>query len=248
MSAFPAGYRFHDLREIPSTNLYAMERIYAGLAAAGDVFFAQQQLAGKGQRGKSWYSQPGESILMSVVYDMLKLAPSQSFRLSATIALACQEFLQNMVADTVQIKWPNDLYWRDRKAGGILIENALNAGTWKWSVVGIGINVNQQLFPENLPNPVSLQMITGRRHDAAELAKLLCVFLEKRMQDLFAGKWNQILEAYNQALYGRGQVKKLKKDNAIIPCTIRRVNGHGVLLAGESEEWQFEHGEVDWLL
>jgi BirA family biotin operon repressor/biotin-[acetyl-CoA-carboxylase] ligase len=247
MSAFPHNYTFTHLPETNSTNLYAMEQLYAGLAAAGNVFFADYQLAGKGQRGKTWQAFPGESILVSVVFDTSKLAPSQSFRLSAAMALGCKNFLQSLTGEDFEIKWPNDLYWHDRKAGGILIENVMNMGSWKWSVVGIGINLNQLQFPPELPGAVSLKMITEKSFVAAEQAKVMCGFLDAMWQSLNQGEWPQILQDYNKALYGRGQVKKLKRGPAVIPCMIRRVNDHGLLLAGENEEWRFEHGEVEWL-
>jgi BirA family biotin operon repressor/biotin-[acetyl-CoA-carboxylase] ligase len=247
MSAFPDNYTFTHLPETISTNLYAMERLYAGLAAAGDTFFADHQLAGKGQRGKNWQASPGQSILVSVVFDTSKLAPSQSFRLSAAMALGCKNFLESLSGEPFRIKWPNDLYWHDSKAGGILIENVMSAGGWKWSVVGIGINMNQDDFPADLPLAVSLKKIMGQSFAVAEEAKTLCSFLDEMWQRLSRGEWPQILQEYNQALYGKGQIKKLKKGSAVIPCTIRRVNDHGMLIAGENEEWRFEHGEVEWV-
>jgi BirA family biotin operon repressor/biotin-[acetyl-CoA-carboxylase] ligase len=247
MSAFPAGYSFYKLPQVSSTNMYAMERLYAGLAGNRDVFFAVHQLQGKGQRGKEWHSAPGESILMSLVLDSSKLAPSQSFRLSAAVALAACNFLQHLVGEEISIKWPNDIYWGDRKAGGILIENLLNAGTFRWSVVGIGININQAGFPVDLPNAVSVKMITGQTYAAEALAKELCGHIEDRWQQVLQGKWPEMLEEYNQALYGRGQIKKLRKGNAVIPCVIKGVNSHGVLVGGENDEWQFQHGEVEWV-
>ncbi len=248
MSLLPEGYSFHILPRVQSTNMYAMELLHAGLAGNGDVFFTNEQLEGKGQRGKTWYSFPGESITMSLVIDTSKLSVSQFFRLSAVVALAAHDFLEEIVSgNSVTIKWPNDLYYYDRKAGGILIENLLNGGAWKWSVIGIGINVNQKSFPAELPYAVSIQMATGENYDCAKQAKILCSFVETRWQQLFSGDWEGILNAYNRALYGRGQVKKLKKGNVVTPCIIKRVDGQGTLIAGDNEEWRFEHGEVEWI-
>src|SRR5690349_5898262 len=126
MSAFPAGYQFHLLEQVNSTNMYAMDKVYAGLAGEGDVFFTNFQSTGKGQRGKTWHSAPNESILMSVVLNTTRLSPSQSFRLSAAVAVAVKDFLQKLTTEKVYIKWPNDIYINDRKAGGILIENVLS--------------------------------------------------------------------------------------------------------------------------
>lgn len=248
MSAFPAGYQFHLLEQVNSTNMYAMDKVYAGLAGGGDVFFANFQSTGKGQRGKAWHSAPNESILMSVVLNTTRLSPSQSFRLSAAVAVAVKDFLQKLTTEKVYIKWPNDIYINDRKAGGILIENVISQGIWKWSVIGTGININQLSFPGALPNAVSLQMITGINYSCAELALALTAHIDERWQQLSKGDWRAILANYNKNLFGRGQVKRLRKGSVVIPCLIKRVDDHGVLIAGENDEWHFEHGQVEWLL
>jgi BirA family biotin operon repressor/biotin-[acetyl-CoA-carboxylase] ligase len=248
MPAFPVAYKFHFLAQVNSTNMYAMDRLYAGLADDGDVFFANFQLNGKGQRGKTWLSAPNESILMSVVLNTNKLTASQSFRLSAAIAVAAKDFLQKNINKEIYIKWPNDLYINDRKAGGILIENIMNNGVLKWSVIGIGINVNQLQFPEMLQHAVSLRILTGETYNCETLARELAGHIDERWQQLLNGGWQQILNDYNEGLYGRGKIKRLRKGSVIIPCLIQRVDSHGLLIAGENEEWHFAHGEVEWLL
>jgi BirA family biotin operon repressor/biotin-[acetyl-CoA-carboxylase] ligase len=247
MNAFPAHYRYHLLAEVNSTNMYAMEQVYAGLAVNGDVFFTSFQSEGKGQRGKSWHSGPGESILMSIVLDSSSLSTSQTFRLSAVVAVAVKEFLEAICGTEIFIKWPNDLYSGDRKAGGILIENVIQNGSLKWSIIGIGININQQTFPPSLLNAVSLFMLTGIKYDSEQLSKKLCDFVEQYWQLLHAGGWASILHIYNHSLYGRAQVKRLRNGPVVIPCKIQRVDENGTLVAGENDEWHFTHGQVEWL-
>ena len=248
MYAFPAGYSFYLLEQVDSTNMHAMELIYAGLAGNGAVFFTNYQLKGKGQRGKAWVSEPGESILMSLVLDTNRLTPSQGFRLSAAVAVAVKDFIEFVTGSVASIKWPNDIFSGDRKAGGILIENIIQNGVLKWSVVGIGININQLSFPEGLEKAISLRMLTGKVYDSQQLAKCLTGFVDQRWQHLLNGGWNDIIRLYNEALYGLGQVKKIKKGSVIIPCKISGVNKQGVLMGGENNEWHFAHGEVEWIL
>lgn len=119
------GQRLIILPVIDSTNNYAMGQATAGQAGHGTVYFALEQTAGKGQRGKTWLTTPGENIMMSVVIQPQALKTSQQFLLSAAIALGCYDFFKNYAGEETRIKWPNDLYWRDRKAGGILIESRL---------------------------------------------------------------------------------------------------------------------------
>lgn len=121
------GQRLIILPTIDSTNNYAMGQAAAGEAGHGTVYFALEQTAGKGQRGKTWLATTGENIMMSVVLHPHPLKINQQFLLSAAIALGCYDFFKNYAGDETRIKWPNDLYWRDRKAGGILIESRVGS-------------------------------------------------------------------------------------------------------------------------
>lgn len=106
-----------------------MAQATAGHASHGTAYFALQQTAGKGQRGKIWHTTPGENIMMSVVIQPEPLKTSQQFLLSAAIALGCYDFFKNYAGEETSIKWPNDIYWRDRKAAGILIESRVGRAT-----------------------------------------------------------------------------------------------------------------------
>jgi BirA family biotin operon repressor/biotin-[acetyl-CoA-carboxylase] ligase len=247
MKDFPAGYSYHLLAEVNSTNMYAMEKLYAGLAENGDVFITDFQSAGKGQRGKTWHAAPGESILMSLILASGQLTTSQTFRISAAMAVGVKFFLEDLTKHSFSIKWPNDLYQGDRKAGGILIENVVNNGRLRWTVVGIGLNINQQSFPPELPNAISAAMLTGEMYDCRNLAKRLCAYLNEQWKGLQNGGWPQTLQLYNNALFAKNEIRKLKKGSVVIPCRIKAVDGHGHLIAGENAEWQFTHGEVEWL-
>jgi len=242
------GHRFEELSTIDSTNLYAMQQIHAGLAIHGDAYFAHAQVAGRGQRGKQWWSVAGQNIALSVVLEVHKLASSERFRLSATMAMGVLDWLNTKAPGPWCAKWPNDIYHNDRKAGGILIENLMKGGRWSHAVVGIGINMNQHSFPGHLPNPVSLFMLSRSIYRCPDEARELCVFLEARWQQLMDGEWLQILEDYNQRLFGKDEVCRIKKDSVIIPCLIRGVNAQGQLIGGENYEWAFEFGEVSWII
>lgn len=248
MNLPPVGHSFSRFDTINSTNIYAMQLIREGLAVHGQAFFAARQTEGRGQRGKKWWSPPGENIQMTVVLQPRNLAASQPFRLSATIAVAVHDLLMKEVEGAWKIKWPNDLYWNDRKAGGILIENVIQSGKWMWAVVGVGINVNSARFDPSLPNPTSMALAAGRSFDVEELSRRLCSFIDHRFRQLQAGGWHHILEDYNRALYKAGSIQKLKRNNVTTAFRINRVNEQGMLIAGENSEFHFEHGEVEWVL
>ncbi len=263
---------------LDSTNNYAMQQIHAGMAAHGDTFLALRQTAGKGQHGKVWLAEEGESILMSTILDItminspvFPIGINQQFQLSALVAVATREWFANYAGNNIFIKWPNDIYCNDRKAGGILIENVIGrkvandgwqmaendrqpssaisqppSSNWKWAVVGIGVNINQQNFPYYLLNPISLRLITGVDYDILELAKTLNSAIEKYWEKWMAGEWKTIFETYNKHLFKRGQPVRLRKGNIIMPCTIKGVSETGKLLIEEDDAVEFTVGEVSW--
>jgi BirA family biotin operon repressor/biotin-[acetyl-CoA-carboxylase] ligase len=256
---------FTELLSVTSTNIYAADKLKANLAAHGAAFFAQHQTAGKGQRGKQWNDEPGRNIMLSIILDTSFLSTLKQFPFNAMIAISVHEFFSTYAGDETKIKWPNDLYWRDRKAGGILIESIINSrsssdnnessmnseqktATWKYAIVGIGININQTKFSADLPNPVSLKQITGKEFDSVCLAKELCNLIDKNYQLLKKGKAKKIITAYNKHLYKRNETVRLKKKSAAFNCIIKSVNENGELIVANAMQESFVWGEVQWVL
>lgn len=207
-----------------------MAQVNEGHVTAGTTWFAMEQTAGKAQRGKQWHSPPGENLMMTTLLEPKMLALSHQFVLSASIALAAYDFFSAYAGDETCIKWSNDLYWRDRKAGGILIENVLRGGSWQYAIVGIGININQVQFPPYLPNPVSLRHITGREWDAIELAHVLCSCIQQRMELLFPANAETILEEYKSRLFRWQRPGLYRQGDDYFEATIRDVLPDGKLV------------------
>lgn len=240
------GGFFTILDIVDSTNNYAMQKVQEGLAKHGWAWFALEQTAGKGQRGKNWDSEKGKNIALSLVLDPEHLKITNPFHLSAAIAVSISELLKKYAGDDVKVKWPNDLYWRDRKAGGILIENKFQGKVWKWAVVGIGININQTEFNKDLINPVSLKQITGKDLNVIELAKELHALL---MNNLSARATEaEILQQYNQQLYKINQLVTLKKGGVKFDTVIKEISAQGKLVTVDAIEREFDFGEVEWVL
>jgi BirA family transcriptional regulator, biotin operon repressor / biotin---[acetyl-CoA-carboxylase] ligase len=244
----PAAAFFKILDTVDSTNNYAMAKVRAGMAKHAMAIFAREQTAGKGQRGKTWQTQPGQNIALSLILNTDTLRTDQQFYLSMGIALGVNDFIKEYTGGETAIKWPNDLYWRDRKAGGILIETVFKGTAWKWAVAGIGININQTHFDKSLPNPVSLNQITGKSYDIVALAKELYVFVMKRVEALTTVKADTFVQEYNSNLYRLNQSVKLKKANATFKTTIKGVSLSGQLHTADTMERQFDFGEVQWIL
>ena len=250
------GKPFIVLQSVDSTNNYAMARIHDGVAQHGMTWFANSQTAGKGQRDKYWNSENGANIIMSVVISPAPLKPTEIFQLNACITVAVYRFVKDIAGIETKIKWPNDIYWRDRKAAGILIENRIRSGNdfheskstgiWQWAIAGIGINVNQTSFPADLPNPVSLRQITGKSYEIVALAKQLCESLDHYFKKLINNGFQKILEEYNNSLYHKDEIVLLKKDSRFFKATVKNVTSTGQLLVEHGIEEQFEFGEVQW--
>ena len=239
---------FNVLKKTDSTNNYAMQKAYAGMATHGEAWFTHLQTAGKGQRGKHWLSEEGKNIAISIVFNPLPLTVSGQFYLSAAVALGCYDFFCKYAGDETSIKWPNDIYWRDRKAGGILIENIITGKKWKWAVVGVGININQTVFSKELSNPVSLKQITGKSNNTVDLAQELHRNILHRVKTLLSGKKAEILKEYNKVLYKLGANVKLKKENMLFETVIKGVDAHGRLHTLDFIEKKYSFGEIEWEL
>ncbi len=250
------GHAFIELQSVDSTNNYAMAQATGGTAPHGTLFFAYDQWAGKGQRGRTWTSTPGENIVLSAVLEPVALKPSQAFALSVCVALACHDLFSRYAGpESTFIKWPNDLYWNDRKAGGILIENHFQGDRWPLAIAGMGININQVEFPATARNPVSLRQITGRPFQAVDLARELGSCLDQRYSALVgenglphAAGTSAQLEEYNARLYRRGQAVRLKKENAVFETVVQGVSAQGQLLTRDVLEREFAFGEVEWII
>jgi BirA family transcriptional regulator, biotin operon repressor / biotin---[acetyl-CoA-carboxylase] ligase len=244
----PAPPFFTILDTVDSTNNYAMAKVHAGLATHGQAWLAREQTAGRGQRGNSWLSEPGKNIALSLVLEPARFNISHPFCLSALTALACREFFAGYAGDETKIKWPNDLYWRDRKAGGILIENVYQGANWKFAVVGIGININQTTYDTVLRAPVSLKQITGKGYDIIETTGALLQLLMNSLPESGVLQTQKIIGNYNSHLYARNEKVRLKKNNAVFETVVKGVNAGGQLITMDAIERQFDFGEVEWLL
>jgi BirA family biotin operon repressor/biotin-[acetyl-CoA-carboxylase] ligase len=236
------------LDTVDSTNNYAMAKVHAGLSKHGNAYFSSHQTAGKGQRGKQWETSIGVNIALSIVLELTTLNAAQQFQLSAAVALGCFDFFSKYAGDETTIKWPNDIFWRDRKAGGVLIENIFHGKDWRFSIVGIGINVNQVFFDEALINAVSLKQITGKFFDLGSLAKELHMSVLKRVNQLQKNVFSAMLKEYNEHLFCLQKKVRLKKDTMVFDTQIAGVTEHGQLITMDTSERQFDFGEVAWIL
>ena len=183
-----------------STNTY-LSRLAATLPG-GTVIYTPSQTAGRGQKGNSWESEDGKNLTFSMLLKRPPVKARDQFYLSEAAALAVVEALTAEAGDGFTVKWPNDVYWLDKKVCGMLIESSLDGSDIVTSIVGIGINVNQERFLSDAPNPVSLKGITGHEHDLMTLLKRVCSRIEQLVESLGDDAARQQLHRqYMVALY-----------------------------------------------
>ena len=252
------GKVYHRFDELPSTNDYAAELIAKSTPPEGTVVRADSQSAGRGQFGSRWESAAGKNLTFSIILYPDWLETGAQFYLGMAVALALRDAVvtaeggmggsasasrpsnENSQPTTssgvhrsssaVKIKWPNDLYIGDRKAGGILVQNTLSGRFLQSSVVGIGLNINQLEFGSSLPNPTSLALAFGCSFDPDDLSDRLLECLEQRYLQLKAGRRAELKAGYERHLYRSGvPARYARAGGPEFTGTIRGVDADGRL-------------------
>jgi len=196
------------LDKVASTNDYLRELLsnFKPLAE-GTAILAEDQYQGKGQRGRSWVSEPGKNLTTSILLKPHFLSVEHQFALSVTIAIATVNWLKSKVNQQVTVKWPNDIYVDSRKITGILIENKLKGSKIEASIVGIGVNINQVNFDTAI-TITSLASLTNRQdYVIKDVAYDLFQYIQQEYQTLFDKGWQYQLNHYNELLFWKGQEK-----------------------------------------
>lgn len=230
-----------------STNNYAMQLVNDDKAHNGLTITARSQHNGKGQRGRKWTDAPGKSLLMSIIITP-QMPISAQFAFSASIAVAVVNVLQKLLpACSVNIKWPNDIIINDKKAGGILIENALRGSLWTHSIVGIGLNILQDTFPDILPSATSLLIASGHTfqvdevRDTLRTAIIACCARHANVP--------VVMENYNELLFHRGKEQLFTGNDEAWYATIIQAHEDGTLEVTDMDGRTafYVHGQVKWV-
>ena len=218
---------------IDSTNNYATNHLVEEGWLEGTVVFADVQLKGKGQLQNSWESEKGKNLLISIVLYPEFVPVQNQFEISKVIALSVCEVV-SLFVENVSIKWPNDIYVGNQKIAGILIENAVIGNELSYSVAGVGLNVNQQLFLSDAPNPVSLYQLKGIEFDREEILSLLLQSVWKWYEMLKQKNILAIDTAYLNLLYQLDVEATYKDDSGVFSGKIIGVDPIGQLMIEKS--------------
>ncbi len=237
------------LTEVESTNNYANQLVLSKAAEHGTVVLAQHQKKGKGQQGKSWESESGKKLLASIILFPSFLHAAKQFYLSKIASLAIFDFLKTEI-NGISIKWPNDIYIQHKKVAGILIENAVKGQTLSSSIIGIGLNLNQQLFVSDALNPVSLMQITGKVYDIELVAELIFQNLNNWYCILENGGFDEIDSAYFNLLFRANEWAVFAKQGKRFEARIKGIGEFGQLILeernGSFSEFMFK--EVEFVI
>ena len=220
-------HRIH-LAETVSTNTYARQR-----ARPEDILLVSTdyQTAGRGQRGNSWEAERGKNLLFSLAFCPMHIPASQQFVLCELISVALCEVLSRYT-DDIRIKWPNDIYHRDHKLCGILIEHDIEGSTIARSIIGVGLNVNQRHFASDAPNPVSLLHVLGHEVERETLLSAIV----SRFVELYRGYATSLLSRdglhrrYTALLYRKDVPASYADSQGAFTATLRDVAPDGRLL------------------
>lgn len=212
------------LTNITSTNDYLLSlKSQEDIVAVSDY-----QTRGKGMGTNRWESEPGKNLLFSILLHPTWIPVNQQYLLSMAEAVALCDTLRE-VTDDITIKWPNDIYWKDKKISGTRIDVNLSGGILADMVIGTGINVNQTEFLSDAPNPVSLKQITGREHDREALLKDILKRFQPLQQMLKDGGTEEIVRLYHERLYRKEGMHGYKDANGTFMAAIDYVEPSGIL-------------------
>ncbi|GAB6124098.1 biotin--[acetyl-CoA-carboxylase] ligase [Dysgonomonas termitidis] len=239
----------HLVDEIDSTNNYLKSLLLKQKVKEGTIISADFQTGGRGQRGNGWLSEKGKNLLFSIVLYPDTVKANGQFVISQMVSLAVADFLRKYT-DGITIKWPNDIYWQDKKICGILIENTLEGDEIKESVCGIGINLNQESFGSSLPNPVSLKQITGEYYEQSIMLEEVRELLFSYYEQLRRGEIQIIAENYRDSLFRKTGYHLFNDNTNDFIARIKDVVSDGtlVLQTENGNERRFAFKEVRYVL
>ena len=209
------------------------------------------QTAGRGQKGNSWESEKSKNLLFSILLHPVYVQPSKQFCISEAIALAVVKSLKEIVAEEsvakdFSVKWPNDIYWKNKKIAGILIENELFGSTIRDCIVGVGININQQIFLSDAPNPVSLYNILGVNTNVEEVLDAIIKQFVANVSMIENGQTALLHKEYMDSLFRRKGIYPYRDADSEFMATIKdvREDGRLILIDSDDKERIYEFKEV----
>lgn len=213
------------------------------------VVYSDFQTAGRGQGSNKWESERGKNLLFSILCHPVWVPVRSQFIISEAIAIALHDALA-AYTDEITIKWPNDIYWKDRKISGTIIDNSLQSGHISNCIIGTGVNVNQEQFHSDAPNPVSLIQIIGKETDRMTLLKDIVTRFKGYLDDIRNGNYEKIVSLYMSYLYRSHGFFKYKDKDGVFEAAIIEVedDGHLILRDKDDQIRSYAFKEVEFVI
>ena len=240
------------LQSVDSTNDFMAKQLRSStFFKEGTIVIALEQTSGKGLDKNIWESEPGKNLTFSILLKPVFLRADQQFILNKSISLGVYDFIKAIITNQkVRIKWPNDIYVEDKKIAGILISNTIEGNELKYTIVGIGVNINQLNFPEFLRNPVSLAKVLRKEFDLDQVLNELLFWIENRYEQLVNNEWSLINDHYLEALYRLNEQHSYFYNNEIVNACITGISdyGHLQLLTNKNEILECDFKEIEFII
>ncbi|TLP81016.1 biotin--[acetyl-CoA-carboxylase] ligase [Maribacter sp. ACAM166] len=212
-----------------STNTYLKELSVKMNLEDFTVITTRNQTSGRGQFNSKWESEEGKNIAISILKNNIELPINKIFLMSICVSLAILDSLKQMGIPNLSIKWPNDILSGDFKIGGILIENMISGSKINRSIIGFGLNVNQQEF-KYAPNAASMKKIVGQSFDLESVFTSLIENLHLQLGKSILSLENELYAQYHSQLFKIGEQCKFKtQDKKMITGIIEGVSISGKL-------------------
>lgn len=240
-----------EFDEVESTNLTANELIKKNEILEGTIILSKFQKHGKGQEGNYWESEAEKNLLMSVVLCPTFLKPEKQFILNKIVSLAVAEFVEKMLPrENVKIKWPNDIYVDDKKVAGILINNIIKGNSFEYTIIGIGININQKVYLSNAPNPVSIAQLSDENYDIKKVLIIFNEILNRWYELLRNGLFSSIDKNYLNSLYRIETYYSYKISDNTIKAKITGISeyGHLKLIGDDNQLYECDLKEIKFVI
>lgn len=244
------------LPQTPSTNTYLSDLLKENPhQQAWTVVMTENQTAGRGQQGNSWFSTPGLNLTLSILLRPFSTPVQSQFILSELCALGVLNTLDFFLPQSedkgkLSIKWPNDIYYGDKKIAGILIEHSLTGQRIDYTILGIGLNINEPDYPDHLPNPISLRMILGRTIDCDIVYNHLLDELHRLYCHIESNTTEVMHDCYMQRLYRRSGLYPYRDKDGVFEASIADIlpSGELVLARPDGTRSQYAFKEISYIL
>jgi BirA family biotin operon repressor/biotin-[acetyl-CoA-carboxylase] ligase len=243
------GQNLLTLKEVDSTNNFLKNLLTNSKPVPeGTVIMAESQYAGRGQQNNKWHAEPGKNLTFSLLLQPHFLDIAYQFDLNRAISMGVYDTLRTLRGDELKIKWPNDIYYGDKKLGGMLIENLLQGSRIKHAIIGIGININQDNFPDDAVNATSVKQILQKENNLTGILADICNNIEAWYLKLKAGKTDDVRNTYLLRLYWYNEEKRFKAAGQEFTGIITGVKDNGLLvLKHDDTETTYNLKEIEFL-